>query len=190
MARKIDVDTQPSLIARIRDHHDHEAWQAFTEVYGPLIYSFCRARRLQPADAADVTQEVLLRVAKAIQNFRYDQQVGLFRDWLARIVANETSRLWTRKKDAQLPDGFEAPAMHTDWNDQFYHHITRAALRRCQPRFAEQNWKIFLASWQQRISIADIAAKFDVSVDQVYVVRSRVLKRLRDEIAILSDDLP
>ncbi len=70
LSRKIDAPTPPSLVMRLRDHSDSKAWTEFVDVYSPLIYNYCRWRELQSSDAADVTQEVLLRVAKAIRNLK------------------------------------------------------------------------------------------------------------------------
>ena len=189
VARRIDAETPPSLLLRIRDHLDREAWAEFAEVYSPLIYGFCRARRLQAADAADVTQEVLLRVAKAIRTFEYNRQEGLFRDWLARIVSNEVKRHLARRKDPNLPEGFDVPTMSDQWNEAFHQHIVQAALQRCRPHFTEQTWNVFVESWVKQRTAADVAATFHISVDKVYVARSRVLKRLRREVTVLSDDL-
>ena len=59
--------TRPSLLVRIRDAGDKEAWRRFVEVYAPLVYGFARRRGLQDADAADVTQDVCQAVAAAVQ---------------------------------------------------------------------------------------------------------------------------
>jgi hypothetical protein len=55
--------TQPSLLVRIRDRADNDAWARFVEIYGPLIYGFVRKRGLQDADAVDLVQDVLRSVA-------------------------------------------------------------------------------------------------------------------------------
>ena len=58
--------TRPSLLIRIRNAGDREAWQQFVDLYAPLIYGLARKRGLQDADAADVTQEVFRAVANRI----------------------------------------------------------------------------------------------------------------------------
>lgn len=192
MARQINADTPPSLLLRIRDHADDESWGDFVEVYSPMIYSFCRSRGLQANDAADVTQEVLLRLSKAIRNFEYDRGRGLFRDWLARIVLNEIRRQASKAK--QPPINLEeqsVPAAQDDsqWQEHFQQHIFQTALGRCKPHFAEETWRLFELSWLQDQSVDEVAVATNCSRDQVYVARSRVLKRLRYEVVNLSDDL-
>ena len=78
--------TRASLLVRIRDAHDGLAWSEFVEVYGPLVYAYGRRHGLQDADAADLTQDVLLAVAGAAGDFAYDPARGLFRSWLITVA--------------------------------------------------------------------------------------------------------
>ena len=77
--------TRPSLLVRIRDMRDTQAWSQFVEIYTPLIYGFARKHGLQDADASDLTQDVLRVVAKTIRGLDYDQQRGSFRGWLFTV---------------------------------------------------------------------------------------------------------
>ena len=190
--RKIDAPTSPSLVLRLRDHADAGAWTEFMDVYSPLLYDFCRARGLQSSDAADVAQEVLLRVAKAVRSFEYDPSKGLFRDWLAKIVINEIRRFGKKRTDFveatnDLDQDFGN--LESMWNEQFQQHIFSKALARCQPHFAPETWKMFERSWIDKLEPELVAKELQISVEQIYVARSRVLKRLRYEVAILADDL-
>src|SRR5207302_3382515 len=81
--------TRPSLLVRLRDTADHEAWRQLVELYAPLVYRFLRRRGLQDADAADLTQEVLRAVAGAIDRFEYDSRRGSFRGWLFTVARNK-----------------------------------------------------------------------------------------------------
>lgn len=189
--RKIDATTQPSLVLRLRDHSDVSAWTEFASVYSPLIYDFCRTRELQASDAADVTQEVLFRVSKAIRQFEYDRSKGYFRDWLARIVLNEIRRLTKRQvhivtAPEELDD--DSGTLESSWNEQFQHYIFSKALERSKPHFNEETWMMFELSWLDKLPVEQVAQKTGVGVERIYVARSRVLKRLRYEVAILVDD--
>src|SRR5206468_7504245 len=81
--------TQPSLLVRIRDARDAEAWQQFVGVYAPLVYGYGRRRGLQDSDAADLTQEVLRSVAMAAGRFEYDPERGTFRGWLFTVLRHK-----------------------------------------------------------------------------------------------------
>src|SRR5688572_14345492 len=90
--------TRPSLLVRIRDTRDKDAWRQFVEVYAPLIYRFARKCRLQDADASDVTQEVLRAVARASKGLDYDPQRGTFRAWLLTVVRSKLCNFLARRR--------------------------------------------------------------------------------------------
>jgi RNA polymerase sigma-70 factor (ECF subfamily) len=116
------------------------------DVYSPLLYGFCRNRNLQSSDAADITQEVLLRIAKAIRSFEYDREKGLFRDWLARIVLNEIRRHGKSKSPVVTPiEGLDDDlgTIESEWNDQFQQHIFAKAMERTKTRFNDETWALF-----------------------------------------------
>jgi RNA polymerase sigma factor (sigma-70 family) len=189
--RKIDVTTSASLVLRLRDHSDVSAWSEFVDVYSPLLYGFCRNRNLQSSDAADITQEVLLRIAKAIRSFEYDREKGLFRDWLARIVLNEIRRHGKSKSPVATPiEGLDDDlgTIESEWNDQFQQHIFTKALERTKTRFNDETWALFEKTWLQKQPAEDVAREHGIGIEKIYVARSRVLKRLRYEVGVLADD--
>ena len=47
-------ETRQTLLIRLRDLKDVEAWGTFYEVYLPMIQRYCRSVGLQEADAADI----------------------------------------------------------------------------------------------------------------------------------------
>ena len=68
-----DPDTRASLLVRLRDDPgDQAAWALFVRRYGPMVGGWCRHWGLQPADADDVTQVVLLKLAGRLRGFTYD----------------------------------------------------------------------------------------------------------------------
>src|SRR5215469_11661133 len=101
--------TRPSLLFRIRDAHDEQAWCQFVDIYAPLVYGFARKRGLQSADAADLTQEVLRAVAGAAGRLEYDPGRGSFRGWLFTVVRNRLRNfLASRRKPGRSgADGAE-----------------------------------------------------------------------------------
>src|SRR6266478_5257828 len=81
--------TRPSLLVRIRDPGDREAWRQFVALYAPLMHGLARQRGLQDADAADLTQEVLGAVALGAPTFVYDPGRGSFRGWLYTVTCHK-----------------------------------------------------------------------------------------------------
>src|SRR5262245_56982029 len=96
-----DARTSPTLLGRLRlAPMDQAAWDAFVHRYGRKIYSWCREWRLQEADAQDVTQAVLLKLADKMRNFTYDP-AGSFRGWLKTV----TRHTWSDLREAQQRHG-------------------------------------------------------------------------------------
>jgi RNA polymerase sigma-70 factor (ECF subfamily) len=192
--------TRASLLIRLRDAADAEAWSTFHEVYVPLIYRFCRARGLQDSDAADVSQEVLVRVVKDIRSFDYRPEKGRFRDWLGAITRARMARFFKkslrrREETGRDDDGYggdepQSPAVSALWDDEFNSHVLRMALDRARPHFEPATWRLFERAWIEHHAAADVAAELGVPIQAVYVAKSRVLKRLREEVLLLAEDLP
>src|SRR6516162_1488028 len=137
------ASTRPSLLLRIRDPRDAEAWKTFVDVYGRLVYRHCRGRGLPHEDAENVTQEVFAQVSQSIRRFDYRPEAGRFRGWLGAVTRNEISRF--RKKDARAVrgaggaegeqglDSAAARGEDTAWAEEFNAHLLATALERCRP---------------------------------------------------------
>src|SRR5262249_27845754 len=86
MDQPSDSETSPTLLGRLRlDPSDQASWKTFVQRYGPKIYGWCRGWNLQDADAQDVTQNVLLKLAAKLSTFHYDP-AGSFRGWLKTLT--------------------------------------------------------------------------------------------------------
>jgi RNA polymerase sigma-70 factor (ECF subfamily) len=186
--------TRPSLLLRLRDPRDADAWQAFVDVYGPLIYGHSRRQGLGHEDAEDVVQRVLARVASAIGRFEYRPERGQFRRWLGTIVRNEARTVRARRNrlrgDGHAVEEVEAQPRDSVWNEEFNDHVLRVALQRCRPRFEEDTWRAFERTWIDDAPPAAVATELGRPVGWVYVAKSRVLRQLWIEVRELADDSP
>jgi RNA polymerase sigma-70 factor (ECF subfamily) len=197
---KAGASTRPSLLLRIRDPGDAVAWQAFVDVYGPLIYRHGRRRGLQDADAADLAQEVLFQVSRSIQKFEYRPEQGRFRDWLGTVTENKVRTFLARRAGVAQAQGEAGPAdplgnvaagaQDTQWAEEYSRHILHLALTRIQPHFEEHVWRAFGRVWRDDRPPAEVARELDQTVDWVYMVKARVLKRLHEEVQELAEDMP
>src|SRR2546421_12766576 len=120
--------TRASLLVRLRDAADADVWRQFVQLYAPLVYRYARNHRLQDADAADLTQEVLRAVHRGIEKLEYAPQLGSFRGWLFTLAHHRLCDFLTRRqRQAQgsggtTADGMlqEIPAPQEDlWNREY-----------------------------------------------------------------------
>ncbi|MEM7198897.1 MAG: sigma-70 family RNA polymerase sigma factor [Planctomycetota bacterium] len=183
--------TRSSLLLKVRDPANQASWRAFDARYRDLILRFCRARRLQPADAEDVRQLVMMGLARSLPRFVYQRDRGRFRDYLGRVVRHAVTRylecpaasrraLGGEALDA-LPDPKAEPSDDA-WEREWTHHHFRLALERCRDEVTPQTLAIF-----ERLVVgsspADVATAFGVSVASVYKIKQRVRNRLKTFIA-------
>jgi RNA polymerase sigma-70 factor (ECF subfamily) len=194
------LHTRPSLLVRVRDPRDEQSWKLFVELYTPPVLRYCRLRGLQDADAADVAQEVMAQVARSLHGFRYSPERGRFRDWLGTVARRKVNRFLTKRsrntcgiggeETADAIDHVTAGQADAEWTAEFNAQILRAALDRVRPLVGAKSWQAFAHVWLENHSAAETAAALDMTLQAVYVAKSRVLKRLEQEIVELAEDIP
>lgn len=183
--------TRASLLVRIRDGQDVEAWRQFVQAYSPVVYSFARKRGLQDADAADLMQEVLRSVAAAAGRLEYDPKRGAFRAWLFTVTRNKLySFLDGRRRRVQGTGDSSAQQRLLDepdreqdaWDQEYDRNVFDWASRRVRGEFQDRTWQAFWRTAVDGASPAEVARELEMSPGAVYVAKSRVLSRLRDEV--------
>lgn len=192
--------TRPSLLIRIRDAADTPSWLAFVELYSPLIRGYCMRRGLQEADACDVAQEVLAQVSRSIRTFEYEPGRGRFRDWLGTITRNKIARhVAVRARgdqpvgggpSADLIESVSSPEADTLWSSAFHDRVLQVALARSRVDFEPTTWAAFEGVWLDARPAAELAHSLGLKIEAVYAAKSRVLRRLREEVLALAEDLP
>ena len=191
------VLTRPSLLARIKNTGDRQAWAEFVDIYAPLIYGFALKQGLQDADAADLTQEVLGRVARSAARLDYDPARGTFRGWLFRVVRNELCDLASARKRHRPGSGDtdmkrwleEQPAPSEDevaaWERDYERQLFGLACEQVRRDFSESTWQAFWLTAIQRKSGKEVAGVLGMTTAAVYLAKRRVTQRLREQIQYL-----
>jgi RNA polymerase sigma-70 factor (ECF subfamily) len=191
--------TRPSLLVRLRDLQDHEAWSQFVGVYAPIIYGYARKRGLQDADAADVTQSCLRRVAVHVGSLEYDQRVGTFRGWLFTIVRNQlrdyaehSQRRCQGSGDSEVWEILNAcPAQETEvddaWECEYRRSLLAWAAEQVRAQVQPTTWQAFWQTAVEGKAGKEVAAGLGLSTAAVYLAKSRVMSRLRELIREVQD---
>lgn len=196
----MEHDTRPSLFSRLRDGEDDASWREFDAKYRELVLRYCRVRGLQPDDAEDVLQIVLIGFARALRNFRYDPRKGRFRGYLGRCVSHAIKRQKQgRRLDAQVMVGEfvneledQAPGeLDQDWEAEWTDHHFRLAMQAVREDFEPQSIEVF-ECLKDGASVEQAAQRFGMSVAAVHKVKQRVRDGLKAQIAaqIAAEDPP
>jgi len=191
-------ETRQSLLIRLRDRADSEAWQEFTEIYQPLIFRLAAQRGLQHADAEDLVQQVLSAVAWAIDRWEADPARAKFRTWLSRIASNAIVNVLTRGRadrgtgDSHYQEILAAqPATSGPASDllrvEHRREVFRWAARQIQHEFQTDTWDAFWLTAVEGREVAQVARELRRSEGAVYAARSRVMRRLRDKVSDWED---
>lgn len=192
--------TRASLLIRLRDGSNHEAWREFLELYSPMIYGFVRNRGLQDADAADLLQDVLRSVAGALDRLDYDKQKGGFRAWLFTITRNKLSTFLTSRRSHNQASGDSAQHelltahpdrainLEQDWDREFQRQLAARAMQTIEAEFEPKTWQAFWQTAIDGLSAAEVSRRIGLSPGAIYVAKSRVLARLKEQVERLQEE--
>lgn len=188
-------DTRDTLLADIRSPENRQAWEEFCLLYRPVIYRMARRRQMQDADAQDVTQNVLARIAGAIG--RYEAHPGTrFRHWLRRVAKNAIlTALSKTTPDAPIggsvandilaeQPGDESAASRELEKEYLREQFLRAAAI-VRTDVNAETWQAFELTVIQGMSCEEAASSTGKSTGTVYAARSRIMKRLRNQIELM-----
>lgn len=185
--------TSVTLLERVRQAADQEAWRRFVQLYAPLMYAWARGTGLQVQDAADLVQDVFAVLVQRLPAFHYDRQ-GSFRAWLRTVLLNKWRENHRRRVPAPLDPAhgklteLESPQDSGELGEGAHrrHHVRRV-LELIENDFQPATWR----AWREFViagrTAVDVAAELGLSVHAVYLAKARVLRRLRQELDGLLD---
>jgi RNA polymerase sigma-70 factor (ECF subfamily) len=198
MAEAGGSTTSLTLLGRLRrSPGDQEAWSAFVDRYGTKVFAWCRRWGLQEADSRDVTQNVMLELARQMRDFEY-RPGGTFRRWLKTIA----HRAWCDFLSARnrtpagggetILDQLAAPAAGDDLlrhlEEECERELLEAAMIRVRLRVQPHTWQAFVLTAVEGKSGAEVATQLNLKVGTVWVARSKVQKMLQEEVRRLEED--
>jgi RNA polymerase sigma factor (sigma-70 family) len=188
--------TRITLLGRLRrDPTNQAAWAEFVDQYGPKIYAWCRKWSLQEADAQDVTQNVLLKLARKMGEFVYDPSRS-FRAWLKTLTYHAWSDFLDSRRRPGQGSGDSGVAeillsvearedLVRQLEEEFDRELLNEAMLRVRLRVAPQTWQAFTLTALEGLPGAEAAKRIPMQVAQVFVAKRRVQKMLREEVARL-----
>jgi RNA polymerase sigma-70 factor (ECF subfamily) len=191
-------ETRQSLLVRAQAGAT-DAWKDLTDLYSPLILGWLNRQGVPARDREDLSQEVLLSVVQYLPGFQHSGRRGAFRCWLRTIVCSRTADYW-RAVDAgtQAEGGSGATAalqqiadpdsdLNRQWDEEHDRYVLHCLLDLVEEEFEPLTLQAFRRLALDGVSGAEAAGELGLSVAAVYVAKSRVLARIRQEAEGLID---
>jgi RNA polymerase sigma-70 factor (ECF subfamily) len=188
------MDTSASLLERVRVRNDAAGWQRFVDLYTPLIRTWVGRHVPQPDDVNDVVQQVFTVVVARLPEFVHNGRPGAFRHWLRSITVNHLRAFWRARRpqgaqDEAALDQLEDPASDPSrqWDREHDGYVARKLLEYVEAEFRPATWQAFRRLVLDGAEPEEVAAALGLSVNAVLIAKSRVLRRLRQEMRGLLD---
>lgn len=179
--------TRGTLLERVRDRKDQKAWTEFVRLYRPLLYRYARRRGLSGDDAEEVAQECFDVLLRRMPDFRYAPRRGKFKNYLFKLVTSRISNRF-RKRRPRLAASSElravpAPGSTTtpEWDKEWLKRHLRYALERIETEFTDSTIAAFRLYALQEWPVQRVCESLGLTSNQVYLAKSRVTSRLREE---------
>lgn len=188
----IDPNTRPSLIVRLTDQHDQAAWWDFVEIYEPFLAHLARRSGVPRGHVDDVTQQILMAVARSVRQFSDDGEEASFRRWIGRVARNTVIKYMTRMRRHVVGQGGSEALQRWDrvaddedsaLSDQYDHELVVWAANSVRKEFSESSWQAFWQTLIEGRNVDVVAQDLGLSRGAVYMARSRIVKRIRDKVA-------
>lgn len=196
-------ETRVSLIRRLADRNDADAWAFFEVNYQQPVYRFARSRGLQPDDAMDVVQEVLMAVHRAAATWKPTGRTGSFRAWLAESARRITLQI-TRQR-ARIGRGVGGSGLAVEIgevadksigndgqssseDDRRWSFYCAASL--VQKEVNPQHWMAFWLTAVDGKSADEVARQLSMKAGTVYSAKCRVLAKLKAVIETMAATSP
>jgi RNA polymerase sigma-70 factor (ECF subfamily) len=184
--------TRITLLDRLWQGQDEEAWTEFVGLYGPLIFTFARRRLPQDDDAADVMQEVFRAVLKGT----YQRPEGRFQKWLVTVVLNKIRNFHAARNRHAVITGEDLLTEHEEvsrgdqeeWDRDRQRQLFRVAAEQVRARTSAVHWDVFVRTAVNQQSAQEVAGALQLSPSNVYAIKCRILKEVKEEIQRLEED--
>jgi RNA polymerase sigma-70 factor, ECF subfamily len=181
----LPTSTSLSLLDRLKDPADADAWVRLDHLYTGLLRAWFAAAGAQPADRDDLTQNALVVVVRQMREFRHGGRPGSFRAWLRGIATNLLREHWrarpTPQADSVLGELADpASGLSRVWDEDHERHVLEGLLDLARPEFAESTWQAFRRAGFDGVPARQAADELGLSVNAVLIAKSRVLARLRE----------
>ena len=188
------TSTSVTLLERVRNPRDGRAWREFFRLYFPVLKKYARRRGLAASEADDIAQDCMESLAEHMPGFCYSPGRGRFKSYLRTMVDNRIANRRRRKHMRQARTGeLEAlpagEAARQAWDEVWLREHLAYSIARLESRCSNDTVNAFRLYALQDWPVEKVCAALGLSANQVYLAKSRMIRRLRQELAALVGDV-
>lgn len=185
--------TSLSLLKRLRSSSDDQAWKRFVNLYAPLIFHWGKSQNLSDDDASELVQEVMQILVVKMREFQYNPNKR-FRGWLRTIAANKATDIHRRNNVRRTThDQHSILSITTADNVDLFAEaeyrtfLAHRAMELMKSEFDKTSWSACHQHLIEGKKADQIAANLGITINMVYLAKSRILARIREELDGLVD---
>lgn len=184
--------TSISLLEILKQGDDHEAWQQMLVIYQPLIQKWLGRFGAPTSELPDLSQSILTVIVSKLPEFQHQGRTGSFRSWVKSITRNCLLEFWRAKKLHPIATGKssfqeeinqladDTSDLSAIWNQEYDQYVLASLLKQIRGEFKPSTWKAFQLVAIDGMAAKDAAEQLEVSLNSVFIAKSRVLARLRN----------
>ena len=191
-------ETRHSLIVRLKDQRNDLAWTEFVCAYEPFLTRLVRQQGTPDRHVADVSQQLLIAIAKSVDGWKPDGNVASFRRWLGQVARNVVIKFMIRERKQVTGQGGsdfltlteEMPDASIDAEQakRYEQELILWAAEQVRAEFRETSWRAFWETQVEGRSVAEVAKELGVTPGSIYMSRSRIFARIRSHIEEVLDE--
>lgn len=184
------LKTNKLMLAKAKVDFESEVWSDMVSIYQPLIEKWIQRLDNVNKDVSDITQEVLCAVVEELPKFEHNGRTGAFRNWLRTITVNRLREYWRKQKkdlhnlgDSELAlDQLGDPnsELASRWNQEHDRHLFEHLLKRISSEFSPLAMTAFDRFVLKNEDASQIASDLEVSTNQIYKYKFRIVRRLKE----------
>jgi RNA polymerase sigma factor (sigma-70 family) len=182
--------TDRSLLRKLRDSQDQQAWETFIARYGPMIRGWCR--HWFPHETEDRVQDVYCKLVDRLRTFEYDPARGRFRGWLKTLTNRLMRDLKRIKREAAgdserfLDEAAARQDLLARLAAEFDLELLEEAKKHVRSRVTSRTWSAYEETAERGRSPAAIALALGMSVGAVHQAKHHVIAQLQQAIDVLN----
>jgi|SRR5579862_3131315 len=192
------IPTRRSLLSRLKNWDDQESWRIFFDTYWKLIYTAARRAGLTEPEAQDVVQETVICVLKSMGDFKYQSTHGSFKSWLLQLTSWRIGDQLRKRKPQMERRRNDETSTRTDtvervadpssldwqetWDEDWERNLMQAAIQRVKKKVDAKAYQIFDLLVFKEWEVLRVARALRVNRAQVYLIKHRISKVLKEEV--------